>query len=382
MRFDKQKIVFLVSSMQVGGAERVAAVLSNSWVSRGHDVTLVVTYSGRGECCFPLDCRVQLVYLADFVKNSRVRIKGYMDRFWALRRLITDRSPTVVISFMDKVNVIAVLATVGLSVPAVVSERIHPPCYPRGMLWENLRRLTYPLAARVVMQTNESLLWLKRVIPSARGVIIPNPIEFPLPAGSPYLDVARNVSVCRKLLLAVGRLDPQKGFDLLIDAFSRLASAHVDWDLAILGEGYEREQLQARITRLGLKDRIRLYGRVGNIGDWYKRSDLFVMSSRFEGFPNALVEAMASGCAVVSYDCDTGPSDIIHDGKDGILVWPAGDVAALMNKLDWLMRDDVQRNAMRGAAAGIRERLSVEKIADAWDALLLAVSVEKVEHTK
>jgi glycosyltransferase involved in cell wall biosynthesis len=371
------RIIFLVSSMHTGGAERVAANLVNAWASSGRQVTLVVTYSRRGECHYSLDERVELLYLSDIAQAKGRGMPGYLRRFLALRGVIKARRPAVVVSFLPNVNVAAVLASVGLRVPVIVSERIHPPCYPLGLVWEWLRRLTYPWAERVVMQTEEGLGWLKQVIPSAHGVVIPNPVCYPLPAGDPVVAVADHVPAGRKLLLAVGRLNERKQFDRLLEVFSRLMARHAGWDLAILGEGPERARLQDAIARLGLESRVRMPGRVGNVGDWYARADLYVMSSRFEGFPNTLAEAMAHGCAAVSYDCDTGPRDIIRHEVDGLLVRPVGDVAALAEALDSLMGDEVRRTAMGGLASEVRERFANEKIDGQWENLF-----DELLHTK
>lgn len=356
--------------MHTGGAERVAASLVNAWASRGRDVTLVVTYSGRGECHYPLDERVELLYLSDIAQAKGRGMPGYLRRFLALRGIVKARRTAVVVSFLTNVNVAAVLARAGLGVPVIVSERIHPPCYPPGRLWEGLRRLTYPWADRVVMQTGESLNWLRQAIPAAHGVVIPNPVSYPLPVGEAVVAVAEHVPAGRKLLLAVGRLDPQKQFDRLLEAFARLATQHREWDLVILGEGPERECLLDAIARLGLAGRVRLPGRVGNVGDWYARADLYVMSSRFEGFPNTLAEAMAHGCAAVSYDCDTGPRDIIRNGVDGLLVRLVGDVPALAEALDSLIGDEARRKAMGGRAIEVRERFAAERILQTWNRLL------------
>jgi glycosyltransferase involved in cell wall biosynthesis len=157
-------------------------------------------------------------------------------------------------------------------------------------------------------------------------------------------------------------LDEGKQFDRLIEAFSRLAIRHADWDLVILGEGAERENLEGVIELLDLNSRVRMPGRCGNVGDWYERADLYVMSSRFEGFPNTLAEAMAYGCAAVSYDCDTGPRDIIRNEVDGLLVRPVGDVSALAEALDKMMGNEALRKDMGIRAIEVRERFSPERI--------------------
>ncbi|HVL76504.1 MAG TPA: glycosyltransferase, partial [Noviherbaspirillum sp.] len=165
-----------------------------------------------------------------------------------------------------------------------------------------------------------------------------------------------------------GRLSEEKNFDLLIDVFTRLAPRHPDWDLVILGEGPERAALEGKVGIAGLRRRVFLPGRVGNMGRWYERADLYVMTSRFEGFPNTLVEAMSYGLPAVSFDCDTGPRDIIRPGIDGLLIRP-GDLAALEAALGSLMTGTSERQAFARAALCTRERFSVERISSMWEQL-------------
>ena len=365
-----QRIIITVSSLHTGGAERTACRLAGMWAACGRRVTLVVTYSGRGECHLALDERVELLYLADHAGTRNSVLPEDLCRLRALRGLIRERRPAVVVSFLTNVNIAAILATVGLGVPVVVSERTHPPCYPMGVKWEWLRRMTYPWAERVVMLTEEGVRWLEKAIPRARGVVIPNSVTYPLERNEPVISIAEHVAGGRSLLLAAGRLDDGKQFDRLLAAFAALADRHPGWDLVILGDGPERGRLEEAIGRSGLVDRVRLPGRAGNMGEWYERADLFVLSSRYEGFPNVLVEAMAYGCPVVSYDCDTGPRDIIRDGVDGLLVRPVGDVDALAGALDSLMSDEGPRREFGGQAVAVRQRFAEDRVLGLWQGIM------------
>jgi Glycosyltransferase len=158
----------------------------------------------------------------------------------------------------------------------------------------------------------------------------------------------------------------QKGFDILIDSFGRIASDFPAWDLVILGDGDDRDALTAQVAAAGLEKRVLLPGQVGNMPDWYERADLYVLSSRFEGFSMTIVEAMASGCAVVSFDCDAGPGDIITHGHDGLLVREVGDPQALAEALSTLMKDDETRALMASRARAVVERFSVARVFSLW----------------
>jgi glycosyltransferase involved in cell wall biosynthesis len=364
------RILFLVSSMQGGGAERVAALLSNHWAAHGHEVVLMPTFSGRGACLYELDERVRLDYLADRVGKRGRSVVNQLRRFVALRKAMREIAPDTILSFLPHVNVAAIQAAAGLGVPVVVSERIHPPAMPLDRGLETMRRLMYARAAAVVVQTQRSIEWLVECCPRARGRVIANPVVYPLPVGEPEIDPGAVVDGSRRAAMALGRLDSQKGFDLLLPAFASVAERHPEWDLVILGEGPERERLEAQREGLGLAGRVHLPGRAGNVGDWYARADLFVMSSRFEGFPNTLIEAMAHGLSVVSFDCDTGPADIVRHGVDGYLVAPSEGVDGLASAMDRLMEDEDKREQMGTAGVAVRERLAPERIMAAWDEVL------------
>lgn len=359
--------------MNCGGAERVAATLANAWTARGDAVTLVLTTTLRRESFFALSSRVQVVYLSDLSGCSERGLRTYWTRFWALRRLIKKLRAGIVLSFLTHPNVAVILAACGLGHPVIVSERVHPGM-PISSVWAGLRRITYAHASRVVMQSRDGLHWLQLNVPGAKGVVIPNAVPYPLPRGTPVIEPDRFTSPDRRLLLAVGRLHRQKGFDLLLEGFAALAPRRPSWDLVILGEGPARAALETQATRLGLAtQRVKLPGRAGNLGDWYRRADLYVMSSRFEGFPNSLAEAMAHGCAVVSFDCDSGPRDLIRREQDGMLVAPVGDVAALTHALDRFMGDEAACRRIAARAVEVRDRYSVEKILAMWDSLFDSV---------
>jgi glycosyltransferase involved in cell wall biosynthesis len=357
------RILFLVSSMEGGGAERVAALLSNAWAGIGHEVVLMPTFSGRGGCSYPLAPEVELRFLADALATPFAR--NSLGRLLALRREVRAIAPDVVVSFLTNVNVAAILARG--AAPVVVSERIYPPLMPLSQRWELLRRITYSTSDCVVMQTRQGLEWLSRSIPGARGAVIGNPLQLPLPRGAPALGPEEVIPGSAKLLLSVGRLDPQKNFGLLIEAFARLGEQFAEWHLAILGEGAERGALERAITASGAAGRISLPGRSGDMGAWYGRADAFAMTSRFEGFPNALLEALGHGVPSLSLDCPSGPADLIEDGGNGILLPAEADADVVAASLGTLMARDWPELPQRSRA--LRERYDAGTIAEEWVAL-------------
>lgn len=352
--------------MHGGGAERVAALLCNHWVERGYEVTLMPTFSGRGVCLHQLDERVQVDYLADRVNCTRKTLWNTLRRFFALRRTIREVVPDVVVSFLTHVNVAALLATRGLPVQVVISERTYPPAMLLGAKWALLRQVTYWQAATVVAQTADTARWLERCCPRSRICVIANPVVFPLPENDPWLSPELWLGKDQRVIIAVGRLGPEKGFDQLLKAFARFAGEWPQWDLVILGEGEQRQQLESLRDELDLIGRAHFPGWAGNVADWYRRADLYVMSSRFEGFPNTLLEAMAHGLPAVTFDCRTGPRDIVRPGIDGLLVAPDRGVAGLAAALTKLIEDSDLRTRMGEAACSVRESFSISRIGDLW----------------
>jgi len=354
--------------MHRGGAERVAATLCSAWAQRGDDVTLVATYSGRGECQYPLADGVRLVYLADLAAGRPRRILGYSARLRALRRLIGEQAPDVVISFLTNVNIMAALATRGSGIPLIISERNDPKGstdLPAHMKW--LCQLLYPLADIITVQTGSIADAMRTLVPGAERIeIIPNPVPETLfdtqPASAP--------SHGRRRLLAMGRLSPQKQMDHLISVFAELAPAHPDVDLWIWGEGKLRPDLEHQIREAGLEDRIFLPGRTDSPWAEMVRSEMLILTSAYEGFPNVMLEAMALGLPCIAYDCNSGPRDLSEDGKTAQLI-PPNNKERLREGITMLLEDAVLRNQLGTAAAeSVRRRYRIDTILAQWDHLI------------
>jgi glycosyltransferase involved in cell wall biosynthesis len=369
------KLVIFINNLAGGGAERVAATLANHWTQKQWDIT-IVTLGPQSLDFYSLDPAVRRISLNLSGGSANVldALQKNVRRVIALRRIIKQQHPNVVMSMMSTPNVLLAFASLGITdLRAIGTEHCYPPHLPLGTIWNALRSRMYGRLAAVVALTQECAEWIK-MHSSARCIpIIPNAACWPLPAKLPI--IAPNVfcSSERKVLLAVGRLSKQKDFEILIDVFSKLALKHPEWDLVILGEGPERQRLEARIQDTASGARIFIPGIAGNIGEWYARADLYVMSSRFEGFPNALAEALAHGLPAVSFDCDTGPRDIIRHGVDGLLV-PAGNARDLQTALDRVMGDSHLRKEMASRAIDARARFSIEKIAGMWEDLFSRLS--------
>lgn len=361
-------ILFLVSSMHAGGAERVAATLSRGWVRQGHRVTLVPTYTGKGKLFYELDPQVRLEWLADSLGRAGRTPLAPFFKLWALRRLVKEQRPDVIVSFLTNVNVMTLMATRGLEVPLIVCERTNPAVSTSASpSLQRLRRWLYPHADMVTVQAEASLAPMQTLVPGIRRVaVVPNPLppDLPLPRSWNENEAGR-----RKRLVAMGRLVPSKRFAGLITLFAHLAQRFPDWDLAIWGDGPLRGELEAQAVQAGLAGRVLLPGRTSTPWDELLASDLFVLTSEVEGFPNALIEAMALGLPCVSVDCPSGPREITRDGRDARLV-PLNDEAALEQTLAGLMEAAGERARLgeQGARA-VRERYGLEQVIAHWDVL-------------
>jgi glycosyltransferase involved in cell wall biosynthesis len=268
----------------------------------------------------------------------------------------------VVLSFVDITNITVLLASVGLRLPVVIAERTYPPSHRIGLLWETMRRVTYPFCRRLVVQTSAVADWARSYLPARRIATIPNAVpRFALGhAGA---------TERRRVILGVGRLVPEKGFDLLIRAFSLSGLGPVGWRLVILGEGPERGMLEKLCFELGVADWVELPGEVRDPVAQLLSSGIFALSSRYEGFPNVLLEAMACGAVPIAFDCLSGPRDVITDGINGTLV-PEGDIPALAAALSCLAHDPARRSALAGNAVRVAIDYSPDVILDRWTELL------------
>lgn len=361
------RLSLVISSLQAGGAERVLSRMASYWAARGHDVEIVSYERPDAAPFYPLhaDVRVRRLDLLRDSSNPLEALWNTAVRVRRVRRAIVSHRPDAVISFLNHVNVVTVLATRGLDVPVIVSERADPAQVPIAAPWPALRRWTYARARAVVMQTPEAAAYFgdPRIRTTVIGnAIAPAPTIAPAPGGA---DTPRGVS----WITGVGRLERQKGFDLLLQAFARIAAAHPSWALRIVGDGQERAALTAQAHALGLADRVEFTGRVDNVFPWLAAADLFVLSSRFEGFPNVLGEAMAAGRPVIAFDCPSGPSAMIRHEVDGLLI-PVEDVAGLAAAMDRLMANPAARAALAARAPEVVERYSEPAIMNRWEELL------------
>jgi GalNAc-alpha-(1->4)-GalNAc-alpha-(1->3)-diNAcBac-PP-undecaprenol alpha-1,4-N-acetyl-D-galactosaminyltransferase len=354
------KITLVIYGLGGGGAERVMSIVANYWVSIGWNVTLIMLVPPTKPPFYPLDPRIQLQPLGIAGRSGNVlaAIANNWNRIQVLRKEIIASQPDVVISFMNSVNVYTILACLRTNIPTIVSEHIYPGSNDANKIWQLIMKLTYRYADLVTVLTQNAVPFY----PAAQGyktIVMPNPVMAPAPA----TETAQLLHT--PSLVAIGRLHPQKGFDLLMKAFARLQSKYPDWQITILGEGPMRSELEALRSQLNLQNRVHLPGLVSNVPEYLYQAELFVMPSRFEGFPMALCEAMAAGRPVLAADCLSGPRDIIEDGVNGVLV-QTENIEALAAGLDSLMSNPVKRQQLAQAAPDILTIFGLEQVMGIW----------------
>ncbi len=356
-----RNLTLVIHALHGGGAERVAATMANRWTAEGDRVTLITLDSVDSDV-YQVGPQVERVGLGlmRFSGNSLHAGWNNAQRIRGLRQAIRAATPDCVVSITDRMNVLALLASRGFDAPIVIAERSDPRHQSMGRIWEHLRRWTYPRCTAAVAQTQSVAQHLSALVGHRPVYVIPNGVV------APAVTAAALTERDARTVVAMGRLSPEKGFDLLIEAFARLAPQHPDWQLQIAGDGPQRAALQQEVDRHGLGARIQLVGWVADPAEFLSRGALYVMSSRYEGFPTSLLEAMACGLAVISSDCDSGPRAIIRPEVDGLLV-PVADPVAMMHAIDRLISDPVTRHGLGERAREVVDRFSMDRFMQRWN---------------
>lgn len=355
----KRCLFFVIPTLGSGGAERVMINLANHLVKR-HKVTLISLNSV--EPAYHVDKRVNIRYLINRRKNGRTaRVYYAWLTFSKLMRLTLTKKPYRVISFITSANFWTGIICILTNTPYVVSERTSPQRAVQELnKWQKkmLAYLYQKAAAVVVSAANvgEYLVTIPQFKKLKNIQRIPNAVtQFKQPTTSPVHP--------RKYVLGVGRLAFVKGFDILISAFALLQDPNID--LLIVGDGEERAALEARCHNWGLDNRIFFTGAKSNIQDYYAQAELFVLPSRNEGYPNALVEAMSFGCACVAVDCDYGPREIIKNGHNGLLV-PQNNLNALAGSMKDILTKPALKTSLQHNALLINQTNSTRHITRLW----------------
>lgn len=356
-----RNLTLVVHALHGGGAERVAAAMANLWTAQGDRVTLV-TLDTVASDTYPVSPHVERVGLGLMRHSPHAWHAGWNNaqRIRGVRHALRAAGSDCIVSVTDRMNVLVLLASRGLDSPVIIAEHSDPRHQPLGEIWERLRRWSYPRCTAAVALTDTVAQHLRTLVDQRPVYVIPNGIA------APSTTVENVGDHDQRTIVAMGRLSPEKGFDLLVEAFARLTPQPNPWRLQIAGEGVERAALEQLIERRGLSQRVQLVGWVDDPARFLSRAALFVMSSRYEGFPMSLLEAMACGVPAVSFDCDSGPRAIIRPEVDGLLV-PPGDTLALAQAIERLMSDPAARHRMGERAREVVQRFSMARFAQSWN---------------
>lgn len=356
MSMNKLRIVMVISALKPGGAERVLSLLANELSRKGHAIT-IVTIKG-GDDVFMLEDAVQRVRLniAGESNNPFQAIRQFIQRSHTIREAILAGNPDCVLSFLDVVNVRVLFALWKHSIPLFVSERNTKDAMKRR-LWPILRRIAYPRATGLVVQTERQARQFRRYNDNIS--VIPNPLVLP---PRPSLEAKEPI------ILLAGRMNYQKQFDRFLEVMKDedLGEFHI----VIVGEYRSpmKENIDRIVSESSLYGRVTTTGHVVNIADYYSRAAVFVLVSLHEGFPNALSEALSWGCACVSFDCPTGPAELISDGHNGILV-PDQDWDRMRERVLAVIRDRSLRRHLFYNAIETQQQYALPVIAQRWEEL-------------
>ena len=345
-------VTFAIGSLYGGGAERVVSVWASALAEKGYRVSILV-YS-RVDNEYPIHPNIEVCPIANSQKECNEL--SMLNRVKLFRKLLKDLKPNVVVSFLPAMQVYIYLASIGLKIPRIETIRINP--WMANSLSGFLKKLwlrCFRTCNALILQSKDQKSFFTKKI-QKKSVVIPNPIN------SRYIEnLKTNYYDKSHKIVAAGRLSDQKNYKMMIDAVAKVKLKFNDVSLDIYGLGEKEEEIKQYLKDIGLEDTVHLMGRSNQLYNVYKDADLYLMSSDYEGMPNALAEAMAIGLPCISTDCKTGPRDLIDDGVNGYLV-PCGDVDKLAEKIEkvFSMTSEEQKNLGQKAREKIMDFCSEE----------------------
>lgn len=349
------RIALVIPKFDAGGAERVMSIMAQC-LSENHEVHLV--FHVVHQPFYSIPNRVTVHYIDSVRPHTRffTKLCAYLGGLLRLRILLKKIRPHVIVSFNEyRYDQIVIMAKAFLRIPLVVSDRSDPLRY-RG-LKRLARSAVYSSADAIVVQTEYARQYYERRFARKRISLIRNPVSC----------TASYESLREPLILSVGRLKPEKGHAYLIRAFASLDL--VGWRLAVVGDGLLAHELKDLAERLGVADKVVFPGVVKDIGSYLQRASIFVLPSLREGFPNALVEAMAAGIPCIAFNCNVGLRELVENGSNGFLVEPR-KIEALTEKIGRLVEDRSLREVMGEKARAVAKRLADSSSIQKWETLL------------
>ena len=375
----EKSIAFYIGGLCIGGAERVICNLAEYFYGEGYRVTMVTKV--RDEKEYELNPGIKRI-IADITPEEETasRIRNLFARIAKLKRIWKEVKPDVIVSFIRKNNLMAIASATPLGIPVVVSVRSAPERELKGFGFKTISFLLFRQAAGVVLQTREAYDFFPGYI-RAKAVVLPNSINPDFLKASEELTLATTInqekkmtvddripsSVKEKRIITVGRIDDNKNQRLLVEAYVKITDHYPDWSLELIGDGSGRQALEEYVGTLPCKDRISFTGSVDDVAKRMSEASIFVLPSKIEGMPNALIEAMVMGMACISTDCPCGgPRDLIAaDESNGILV-PVDNVDAMAMALKRQITNDPLRLSMGDNARKIIVTLHPDTVNKQW----------------
>lgn len=365
------RITFINANMGYGGAERVIAVLCNQFVKNGHDVRIGIFSTKMSASVYPINKNVIIDWVQHFHYNS---LNSILRTNQSIKDYLIETKPDVVICFMNNICAQFSIICNKLKIPLIFSERNDPKRFIVSYKDKILQRILLHNIKYAIFQTKGAMSMYPSRIQKHSKVIL-NPIDVDRINEDRECDKAKEV-------LTVGRLEPQKNQKMIIDSFAMISSKHPDYTLKIYGEGSLRNELSKRIFELGLEHKVFLMGNIDNVDEKLRQASIFVLTSDFEGLPNALMEAMVLGLPCVSTDCSPGGArELIEDGINGFII-PCGDTEKLASHLDLLMNDSEMSQRLGRNATKIIEKINSDTIARQWEEFIKGVVNENTKDSK
>ncbi|MBQ9513201.1 MAG: glycosyltransferase [Lachnospiraceae bacterium] len=350
-------VAMYIGSLTKGGAERVMVNLAKDLLAHGDEVTFVTTFLEEDEFPVPEGARRVISGLTED-EMTWGRVRNIARRRNKLRDIWKDLDPDLILSFIGKNNVMAIQTARGLSIPVVVSVRGNPSQEYENAALRFAMRATFPYADGVIVQTEGAKNYFSEIV-KKKCTVLKNPVaqEFL----SQPLSRAR-----KKEMVVVGRIDDNKNQILAVKAFAQTFAAFPDWKMTLYGEGEGSFRIENLIRDLGQASRICLAGNVEDVAQRIKDASIYVLPSREEGMPNALLEAMALGLACISTDCPVGAArEILQEGRRGFLV-PVDNVDGMRGAMIRLMGDEALRKELGEAALAVRNEYEPGAVCSAW----------------
>ena len=330
----------------MGGIQKASSFLANSLDEFGFEVIMMSLYKSEN---FFFKLNKEIKYIEpNFERKSTTRFVYVFKMMNFVRKSIKKIKPDIIVAYSEWSNSFVVMATMGLKIPVFLSDRFSPD-WNLGTVQTFMKRVMYKKATGIIAQTSYAKEVIFNKIKNKNIEVIPNPVS------------AIDAIDCPKKnqIVTVGRMAKEKGHKYLIDAFSKINNQ--EWQLLLVGDGPERKSLEEQTINLGLQNRVIFAGTQKELSKYLSESKIFVLPSLFEGFPNALIEAMSVPLPCISFNCTAGPSDIINDGINGLLVETANS-DLLLEAIETLINNENLRNEIAKNAFKIREDLCIDVI--------------------